>query len=91
MACADGSRRAFYREVLKVVEAADVVIEVLDARDPIGCRCPELERLVLRGGVSGGPGGPKRLILLLNKIGEPPAACSLTLAGCGSLTLQLGL
>lgn len=61
---ADGSRRAYYKEFLKVVEAADVIIQVLDARDPLGSRCKEVERLVLKSG------GLKRMVLLLNKIGE---------------------
>lgn len=37
------SRKAFYRELKKVIEAADVVIEVLDARDPMGCRSEDIE------------------------------------------------
>jgi len=37
------SRRAYYKELKKVIEAADVVIEVLDARDPEGCRSEEIE------------------------------------------------
>lgn len=62
----DGSRRAFLKEFHKVVEAADVVIEVLDARDPAGTRCADVERAVLRAGAGG---QAKHLILLLNKIG----------------------
>jgi len=46
-----------------VIETADVVLEVLDARDPLGSRCPQVEEAV----ISRGPN--KRLILLLNKIG----------------------
>jgi nuclear GTP-binding protein len=37
------SRKAYYRELKKVIEASDVVIEVLDARDPEGCRSEEIE------------------------------------------------
>ena len=46
-----------------MVEAADVVIEVLDARDPLSCRCVDVERFIRRAGAS------KKIILLLNKIG----------------------
>ncbi|KAK9837475.1 hypothetical protein WJX81_005030 [Elliptochloris bilobata] len=63
---ADGSRRAFYKDFVKVVEAADVVIEVLDARDPLSCRCLDVERFVRRAGAS------KKIILLLNKIDLVP-------------------
>ena len=38
----DGSRKAYYREFKRVVELSDVVLEVLDARDPLGCRCPQV-------------------------------------------------
>ena len=37
------SKKAYAKELKKVVEASDVVIEVLDARDPEGCRSKELE------------------------------------------------
>ena len=33
------ARKAYYREFRKVVDASDVVLEVLDARDPMSCRC----------------------------------------------------
>ncbi|PIK49894.1 nucleostemin-like protein [Apostichopus japonicus] len=62
------SRRAYFREVRRVVEAADVIIEVLDARDPIGTRCLELEKEILTSG------GQKKLVLLLNKIDLVPRA-----------------
>ncbi len=47
----------------KVVDASDIIIEVLDARDPLGCRCSQVEEAVLTSGRN------KKLILLLNKIG----------------------
>ena len=44
----DSSRRAYYKEFVKVVEVSDVIIQVLDARDPLACRSPEVERFVRR-------------------------------------------
>lgn len=41
-----------------------MVLEVLDARDPMGCRCPQLEQAVICSG------GNKKLLLVLNKIGK---------------------
>ena len=60
----DQSLRAYYREFRKVVEASDVVLEVLDARDPLGCRCVAAEEAILSAGTN------KKLVLVLNKIGE---------------------
>jgi len=37
------SRKAYYRELKKVIEESDVIMEVLDARDPQGCRNHEIE------------------------------------------------
>ncbi|CAN4101303.1 unnamed protein product [Withania somnifera] len=59
--------RGFYKELVKVIDASDVILEVLDARDPLGARCLDMEKMVMRSG----PG--KHLLLLLNKIEELPA------------------
>ncbi|XP_047962392.1 guanine nucleotide-binding protein-like NSN1 isoform X2 [Salvia hispanica] len=63
---ADNLDRAFYKELVKVIEASDVILEVLDARDPLGTRCVDMEKMVL----SAGP--DKQLVLLLNKIDLVP-------------------
>jgi len=60
------SRKAYYKEFRKVVESADVVIEVLDARDPLGCRCRDVENAILDASPT------KKIILLLNKIDLVP-------------------
>lgn len=62
----DASRRAFYREFKEVFETADVILMVLDARDPQGCRVREVEEQILA------TGGKKRLIMVLNKIDLVP-------------------
>jgi len=60
------SRRSYYKEFRKVVEASDVIIQVLDARDPLGCRCPQLEEIVMSSGRN------KKIVLLLNKVDLVP-------------------
>lgn len=60
------SKQYLCTQLNKVIDASDVVIEVLDARDPLGCRCPQLEEAVLQRG------GNKKLLLLLNKIDRVP-------------------
>lgn len=62
--CADNSERSFYKELAKVIEASDVILEVLDARDPLGTRSADMEKMVMRAGPE------KHLVLLLNKIGN---------------------
>ncbi|KAI9728662.1 MAG: hypothetical protein M1828_002768 [Chrysothrix sp. TS-e1954] len=58
----DSSRRAYDKAFQEVLSASDVLLYVLDARDPIGTRSPSIEQTV----TSTFP--DKRLILVLNKI-----------------------
>lgn len=64
---AEGSRKAFMKEFRRVVDSSDVILEVLDARDPIGCRCFDAERAVVAAS-----GGTKRIVLVLNKVDLVP-------------------
>ena len=63
----DSSRKAFDKIFKQVVESADVVLYILDARDPEGTRSKEVERMVMAS-----DGGEKRLVLVLNKIDLVP-------------------
>ncbi|KAG7319207.1 hypothetical protein KOW79_017681 [Hemibagrus wyckioides] len=66
VAKAKSSKKFRCSELNKVIEASDVILEVLDARDPMGCRCPQLEEAVLKHD------GKKRLLFILNKIDLVP-------------------
>lgn len=60
------SRRAYLRELKKVVDTADVLLQVLDARDPVGTRIsPAVENAILSR-------TDKRMVLVLNKIDLVP-------------------
>lgn len=56
-----GQSRRIWGELHKVVDSSDVVIQVLDSRDPAGTRCRYVERLLAKQGAH------KQLVLLLNK------------------------
>ena len=65
----ESSRRAFDKVFKTVLASADILLYVLDARDPNGTRSQEIERQI-----TAADGGSKRLILILNKIDLVPPA-----------------
>lgn len=65
----DPTRRAFYKDLIQIIEAADILLEVVDARDPERSRSRELECKVQSYG--------KRLVVVMNKIDLVPANVAL--------------
>lgn len=59
----DLSLRRFYKEFHRVVENCDVLLQVLDARDPLGCRLTQLEQNIR----SAYGEERKKLVVVLNK------------------------
>lgn len=62
----DSSAKAFMREVKNVIENSDVILEVLDARDPIGSRSKQTEVLAMASG--------KKVVLIMNKVDLIPTS-----------------
>ena len=66
VAAGQQSRRAYLKELKKVVDTSDVLLQVLDARDPLGSRIhPSVEEAILSR-------ADKRMVLVLNKIDLVP-------------------
>ncbi|XP_067932331.1 uncharacterized protein [Watersipora subatra] len=56
-----GQSKRIWNELYKVVDSSDVLIHVLDARDPQGTRCPQVEKYLKKEAPH------KHLIFVLNK------------------------
>ena len=63
----ESSRRAFDKVFKNVLSSSDILLYILDARDPNGTRSREIEREI-----AAADAGSKRLILILNKIDLVP-------------------
>lgn len=56
-----GTSRRIWGELYKVIDCSDVVVQVIDARNPMGTRCHRLEKYIRENRQS------KALVLLMNK------------------------
>ena len=56
-----GQSKRIWNELYKVIDSSDVIIHVLDARDPLGTRCRNIEKYLK------GEAQHKHLIFVLNK------------------------
>ncbi|PWN48009.1 NGP1NT-domain-containing protein [Violaceomyces palustris] len=61
-----GQSRRIWGELYKVIDSSDVVIHVLDARDPLGTRCRSVEKHIREEKPH------KHLVFLLNKVDLVP-------------------
>jgi len=61
----DTSQKQYTKEFRKVIDQADVILYVLDARDPQSTRSKEVEQMIREA-----PSGEKQLVFVLNKIGD---------------------
>lgn len=63
-----GQSKRIWGELNKVIDSSDVIIHVLDARDPQGTRCKNIEKFITASA------GHKHLVFLLNKCDLVPSA-----------------
>ncbi|KAG5495215.1 hypothetical protein JKF63_02270 [Porcisia hertigi] len=65
----DRSLQRFFKEFHRVVESCDVLLQVLDARDPLGCRLTQLEKNIR----STYGDDRKKMVVVLNKVDMLPS------------------
>ena len=56
-----GQSRRIWGELYKVIDSSDVIIQVLDARNPLGTRCKQVEQYIKK------EKSHKHIIFVLNK------------------------
>ena len=65
-----GQSKRIYNELYKVLDSSDVVIQVLDARDPLGTRSKQVEEYLKKNMRH------KHLVFILNKCDLVPTWCT---------------
>ena len=69
-----GQSKRIWNELYKVIDSSDVVIHVLDARDPLGTRCRSVEKYIQEEAPH------KHLIFVLNKCDLVPTGVAVSTA-----------
>lgn len=69
-----GQSRRIWGELYKVIDSSDVIIHVLDARDPLGTRCRSVEKHIREEKPH------KHLVFLLNKVDLVPTWVTVSLS-----------
>ena len=69
-----GQSKRIWNELYKVIDSSDVVIHVLDARDPLGTRCRSVEKYIREEAPH------KHLLFLLNKCDLVPTSVAVRLS-----------
>lgn len=77
-----GQSKRIWNELYKVIDSSDVVIHVLDARDPVGTRCKSVEKYLKEEAPH------KHLIFVLNKCDLVPTSVAVSFCPLVIVLLQ---
>lgn len=80
-----GQSKRIWGELYKVIDSSDVVIHVLDARDPQGTRCASVEYHIKK------EARHKQLIFVLNKCDLVPTWVTVSVLGCSVPIIEYSL